>query len=125
MWRSTPAVPGAMSAPGLLVYHFGSDLFYANVGRFESEVRSLVENAPTPVRWLLIDAGPITSVDYTAARSLRALLEHLRRRNVTLALVHVEAYMRADLDRHRLTDVIGADLIFDRLREALVSLRGA
>ena len=125
MWRSTPALPGAMSGPGLLVYQFGADLFYANVGRFESEVRSLVDHAPTPVRWLLIDAGPITSVDYTAARSLRALLEDLRRRNVTLALVHVESYMRADLDRHRLTDLIGANLIFDRLREALVALRGA
>jgi MFS superfamily sulfate permease-like transporter len=123
MWRHTPAAPGATSGPGLVVYHFGADLFYANVGRFEAEVQHLVENAPTPVRWLLIDAGAITSVDFTAARSLGVLLEDLRHRGVTLAFVHVESYMRADLDRHHLTEVIGANRIFDRLREALSSLR--
>jgi len=122
VWRHTPAAPGATSGPGLVVYHFGADLFYANVGRFEAEVRHLVESAPTPVRWLLIDAGAITSVDFTAARILGVLLEDLRHRGVTLALVHVESYMRADLDRHHLTEAIGANLIFDRLREALVSL---
>jgi high affinity sulfate transporter 1 len=123
MWRHEPAAPGATSRPGLLVYHFGADLFYANVGRFEAEVQSLVTHAPHPVRLLLIDAGAITSVDFTAARSLKAFLEDLRRQNVTLALVHVDVYMRADLDRHRLTEAIGENMIFDKLHDALGSLR--
>jgi MFS superfamily sulfate permease-like transporter len=123
MWGHTTTVAGAISGPGLVVYHFGADLFYANVGRFEAEVRSLVEHAPTPVRWLLIDAGAITSVDYTAARALIPLLEDLRRRSIVFALVHVDSYMRSDLDRHHLTDVIGENLIFDRLHEALASLQ--
>lgn len=122
IWRHTPVVPGATSRPGLLIYHFGADLFYANVDRFESEVRSLVTSAPTPVRWLLVDAGAITSVDYTAAGTLRDLVEDLRRQRVAFALVHVETYMRADLDRHRLTDVIGTNMLFDKLHEALASL---
>jgi len=120
-WRDIPAVPGATSRPGLIVYHFGADLFYANVARFETEVRGLVSHAPIPVRLLLIDAGAITSVDFTAARSLRDFLEDLRHRNVTVALVHVNDYLRADLERHRLVQVIGADLTFDKLHEALAS----
>src|SRR5262249_11543196 len=56
-WRAIPAVPGAVSRPGLVIYQFGADLFYANAGRFAGEVRDLVEHAPTPVRWLVIDAG--------------------------------------------------------------------
>jgi len=122
-WRHTPAVPGATSKPGLLVYHFGADLFYANVGRFESEVRSLIRAAPTPVHWLLIDAGAITSVDYTAAATVRDLLEDLRRRSIHFGFVHVESYMRADLNRHRLTELIGEPMLFDKLHEALASLR--
>ncbi|HKE11486.1 MAG TPA: sodium-independent anion transporter, partial [Myxococcota bacterium] len=105
------------------VYHFGADLFYANVARFETEVQGLVSHAPSPVRLLLVDAGAITSVDFSAARSLRTFLEDLRRRKVTLALVHVDTYMRADLDRHRLIEVIGADMIFDKLHDALASPR--
>ena len=49
-WRPTAAVPGALSGPGLVVFQFGADLFYANVGRFAEDVRSLIERAPTPVK---------------------------------------------------------------------------
>jgi MFS superfamily sulfate permease-like transporter len=125
IWRYTPVVSGAMSKPGLIVYHFGSDLFYANVGTFESEICTLVRSAPTPVRWLLVDAGAITSVDYTAAKSVRDLLEDLHGQGIIFAVVHVQSYMRADLDRHRLTPVIGENMLFDRLRDAIASLRAA
>ena len=33
-WAPTPAVPGAFSGPGLVIFQFGADLFYANVGRW-------------------------------------------------------------------------------------------
>jgi high affinity sulfate transporter 1 len=122
-WRPTPAVPGALSRPGLVIFQFGADLFYANVGRFAEEVRGLIEQAPTPVRWLVIDAGAITNVDYSAAHVLRTLREDLTREGVVLVLVHVPSSLRADLDRHRLTDVIGAEQIFDTLRQALAAIR--
>jgi len=123
IWRHTPAVPGTTSRPGLIVYHFGADLFYANVARFETEVHGLLSHAPIPVRLLLVDAGAITSVDFSAARSLRTFLEELLHRKVTLALVHVDTYLRADLDRHHLIEVIGTDMIFDKLHDALASPR--
>jgi len=118
-WRSTPAVPGALSRPGLLVFQFGADLFYANAGRFANEVRSLVEQTPAPVTWLVVDAGAITSVDYSAARVLRELQDDLLRAGVVMLLVHAPASLQADLKRHRVQEVIGADHIFDTLHEAL------
>src|SRR5499426_1607870 len=123
-WRSMPAVPGALSGPGLVVFQFGADLFYANAGRFANDVRSLVEQTLTPVTWLVVDAGAITSVDYSAARVLRDLHEDLTRDGVVLVLAHAQSSLQADLDRHRLTDVIGTDHIFDSLREPLAMIRG-
>jgi MFS superfamily sulfate permease-like transporter len=87
-------------------------------------VRGLVERAPTPVSWLVVDAGAITNVDYSAARVLRDLHEDLTRDGVVLVLVHPQSSLQADLDRHRLTDVIGADHVFDSLHEALAAIRG-
>src|SRR5215469_13309225 len=55
-WRSRPTVPGAVTEPGLVIYRFGAPLFYANANRFSEEIRGLVEQAPTPVRWLIVDA---------------------------------------------------------------------
>jgi high affinity sulfate transporter 1 len=123
-WRPTPAVPGALSGPELVIFQFGADLFYANAGRFVVDVRGLVERADTPVKWLVVDAGAITSVDYSAARVLRDLQKDLVGRGIALVLVHTESSLRADLHRHRLSDVIGADHIFDTLHEALEAIRG-
>jgi high affinity sulfate transporter 1 len=122
-WRSTPAVPGALSGPGLMIFQFGADLFYANAGRFAHDVRGLVEQTPTPVTWLVVDAGAITSVDYSAARVLRELQDDLLRASVVLLLVHAPASLQADLKRHRVEEVIGADHIFDSLHEALGAIR--
>jgi len=121
-WRPTPAVPGALSGPGLVVFQFGADLFYANVGRFAEDVRALVEQPPTPVRWLVVDAGAITSVDYSAARVLLGVHQDLTRDGIVLLLVHAPSSLRADLARHRLADVIGADHVFETLREALAAI---
>ena len=124
-WRSRPAVPGAVTEPGLVIYRFGAPLFYANANRFSEEIRGLVEQAPEPVRWLIVDAGPITRVDYTAARVVRQLHADLTRRDTRLAFAHVEASLRDDLDRHHLTETIGPAQIFDTLHEALATIRGA
>lgn len=124
-WRPTPAVPGAQSAPGLVVLRFGADLFYANAGRFADTVRALLAGAPAPVRWLLIDAGAITSIDYTAARVLAALLDDLERPGVGLLFVHAPASLEADLARHRLRDRIGGDHIIEKLHDALARIRAS
>jgi SulP family sulfate permease len=125
IWRLIPAVPGALSAPGLVIYRFGAALFYANAGRFSDDIRCLVGPAPSPVRWLLVDAGAITQVDYTAARVVRQLQEDLAERGVSLLLAHVESDLRSDLDRHGLTDVVGPTRIFDSLHQAIATLRAA
>src|SRR5215471_15551789 len=70
-WRLHPAIPGAVTEPGLIIYRFGAPLFYANSNRFSEEIRKLVGQASVPVQWLVVDAGAITRIDYTAGRALR------------------------------------------------------
>src|SRR5215471_158065 len=124
-WRFPPAVPGSVSEPGLVIYRFGAPLFYANANRFSEEVSSLVGQAPAPIRWVVIDAGPITRIDYTAARIVRQLQEDLSRHDVRIAFAHVGVYLRGDLDRHHVTDVIGSAHLFDTLHEALAAVKAS
>jgi sulfate permease, SulP family len=123
-WVPVPAAPGLQTEPGLIVYRFGADLFYANEGRFADEVRSLVEHAPAPVRSLVIDAGGVTAVDYSAARLVRDLCGDLQRAGVEVTVARVSPYLRADMDRHHITEVIGPSHIFATLHEALGAVRG-
>ena len=39
-----------------------------------------MEHAPTPVHWFIVDAGAITDIDYSAAQSMRDLLDDLERK---------------------------------------------
>ena len=121
MWQLTPVVTGALTEPGLVVYRFGATLFYANAGMFVDEARRLAGPAPSPVRWLIVDAGAITNVDYTAAHIVRELRQDLARRGVELVFAHVQSDLKPDLDRHRLTEEVGPNRIFDTLHEALAA----
>jgi SulP family sulfate permease len=104
---------------------FGADLFYANDHRFADEVQALVEGAPAPVRWFVIEASAMTALDYSAAKSLRDLLEDLTRREVSLVFARVNQYLRSDMDRHGITAAIGDTSIFPTLHEALAAVRSA
>jgi len=119
LWRLTPAVPGAMTEPGLVIYRFGAPLFYANAGRFSDEIRGLVGPDPSPVRWVLVDAGAITKLDYSAARVVEDLQTELASRGSVLVFTHVEPELQEDLNRHHLTEVIGQARIFDKLHDAI------
>ena len=130
IWKLTPAICGANTEPGVVIYRFGAALFYANAGFFAEQVRNLVEppEHPNPdwkrVSWLILDAGAITHVDYTAAHMLLELQQELKKEGVGFVLAHVQSDLKPDLDRHHLTDAIGASHIFDTLREALAAVHG-
>ena len=119
-----PATPGAQTEPGLVIYRFGADLFYANDRRFTDEVRTLVEHAPTPVRWFIVEADAITDLDYSAARSIRELLDDLAGQKVGMMFARVSPYLRSDMDRHGITAAIGEARIFTTLHDAIAAARG-
>jgi len=92
-----PAVPGTESAPGLVVFRYDSDLFFANANRFVDEVEHLIDGAPNPVRWLVLDVSAISDVDFSAAVAVRGLLRWLRARDITLGISGVDEALRRSL----------------------------
>jgi SulP family sulfate permease len=121
-WTTLSAVPGRQTEPGVIVYRFGADLFYANANRFADEVRALIEGAPEAVRWLVVEADAITNLDYTAARVVLLLIEELARQKIGIAFARVSTSLRADMDRHGVTAALGSDRIFASRHEALIAV---
>jgi high affinity sulfate transporter 1 len=118
-WLPVPARPGVVTAPGLIVYRFGADLFYANDHFFCSEVAGLIEAAREELHCLVVDAGAITDLDYSAARTLIDFIQDLRARNIRVIFGRVNSYLRSDMDRHGVTAIVGTSNIFETLHEAL------
>jgi MFS superfamily sulfate permease-like transporter len=120
-WRMEPAAPGKMIEPGLVMYWFGAELFYANAGHFVAEARRLVDGLPQPVHWLVIEASAMTAIDFSGGRALLDLHRDLAREGVILAVARVSAGLREDLDILELTRAIGANHLFESRRDCLAA----
>ena len=78
--------PDARLIPGLVLFRWDAPLFFANAELFEDRVLDAVAASPTPVRWLVVAAEPVTSVDVTAAdRSPNWTMRCTRRDRVVFA----------------------------------------
>jgi MFS superfamily sulfate permease-like transporter len=120
-WRMVRVTPVKMAEPGLVMYWFGAELFYANAGHFAEQARRVVAESPSLVRWLVVDMGAITAIDFSAGRMLRELQEDLAQQKVVLALSRVSPDLQLDLDRLELTPLIGPDHIFPSRHECLAA----
>jgi MFS superfamily sulfate permease-like transporter len=124
-WKLVPVAPGVVTEPGLVLYRFGAALFYANAGRFLEEVSQVVQPMPSAVRWVVVDAEAMTHVDYSAARVVMALKKNLTEAGVELAFARLPWDLRAEFDRHHLTEAIGPAQIFDRLHDAIAAFEAS
>jgi SulP family sulfate permease len=122
-WQTEACRPGVVTEPGLLVYRFGADLFYANERRFSDELRSLVERASPPLRGLVVEASAVSDLDYSAAQSLRQLIAELQQRGIVLAFGRVTPALRADMQRHGIAAVLGEQHLHTTLHAALADAR--
>ena len=117
-WQPVPAGPGARTEEGLVVYRFGTSLYYANASRLVEDVAALVGHGG-PLRWMVIDCAAIGDVDYTASAVLVKVVEHVHQHHVHLVLSCVLGPVRQQLDRYGISKALGQDAYFDTPGEAL------
>jgi SulP family sulfate permease len=117
-WQPVPAQPGTRTEEGLVVYRFGTSLYYANASRLLEDLVTLVAYGGPP-RWLVIDCAAIGDVDYTASAVLIKVVEHAHQHEVHLALSSVLGPVRQQLDRYGISKALGQDAYFDTPGAAL------
>ncbi|QBR01576.1 SulP family inorganic anion transporter [Paraburkholderia pallida] len=123
-WVSQPVEPNVLASPGIVVYRFEADLFYANAGRFTQEVLQVVNEASSPLRWVVIDASEINNIDYTAGKTLVQLSGELAGRGVGVAAVALPSGVLRQLDRYRALRTRGTHReIFATVDAAIETLR--
>lgn len=120
-WLFTPLESGNQAAPGLLIYMFGANLYYANEARFTSEILEIVKTANPPVKWLCISASSIHDIDFSGSEALRQLHGELKNRGITLVMCYVEPHVMHQLERDKLVDLIGKEHIFSFTKDVTVA----
>ena len=123
-WRPIPVAPGARTEDGLVIYRFGTSLYFANVPRLVDDVMMLTGHGG-PVRWLIVDCTAIEDIDYTASVVLARLAGQLQRRHVRLALSTVLGPVQKQLDRYGIGAALGPGCYYGTPTEALEAFHAA
>ena len=103
----------------VLVYEFDESLFFENVNYFVVRLKRAIRRAKHPVRYVVIDAGAIDDIDYTAVEMLKKLYRSLSEDGIAIAFAHVSPSLRAQFDIYGMTDVIGVRNLFATLTKAM------
>ncbi|MFI5695348.1 SulP family inorganic anion transporter [Kribbella sp. NPDC051586] len=115
--------PDARPVPGLVVYRYDSPLFFANAEDFHRRALAAVDDAPGPVRWLLLNTEANVEIDITAIDALDALREELDSRGIVLALTRVKQDLRDSLESAGFLDRLGTGRVFFTLPTAVDAFR--
>lgn len=113
--------PDAHLIPGLVLFRWDAPLFFANAELFNDRILEAVTASPTPVRWLVIAAEPITSVDVTAADMLDELNETLRAADIKLCVAEMKDPVKDKLKRFGVFERLGETAFFVTIGTAVNS----
>jgi SulP family sulfate permease len=108
--------PGLETYPGLVIFRFDQEVFFANAPLFERSVLALLTDQDARVQAVLVDAGAISHVDTTGIAMLENLHERLSRAGVSLLLARPRAPLREILERSGLLELIGPENVFPSIR---------
>jgi high affinity sulfate transporter 1 len=108
VFRSLENHPEAETYPGLLIFRFDEQLFFANAPNFRDAVLAAVA-ADSSTRCVLVDAESINEIDVTGLDMLTELRDELAQTSVELRFARMKAHVREYVRRANLEDTIGAE----------------
>jgi MFS superfamily sulfate permease-like transporter len=111
--------PDAKRIPGLVLFRWDAPLFFANAEIFHEHVLQAVADAPTPVKWIVVAAEPVTDIDITAADALSELDDELQRAGIELCFAEMKGPVKDRLKRYGLFSKLGDDLFFRTIGQAV------
>jgi high affinity sulfate transporter 1 len=115
----------ARRVPGLVLFRWDAPLFFANAELFHERVLDAVAASPTPVKWLVVAAEPVTSVDVTSADMLLELDDALHAAGIVLCFAEMKGPVKDKLKRFGLFTRLGKENFFPTLGSAVSAYRKA
>ncbi|MGA6936381.1 MAG: sulfate permease [Pseudolabrys sp.] len=111
--------PAARQIPGLVLFRWDAPLFFANAELFKERVLDTVANSPTRVRWLVVTAEPVTSVDVTAGDTIAELNKSLHAMGIQFCFAELKDPVKDKLKRFGLFAQLGEQYFFPTIGAAV------
>ncbi|MFI5001338.1 MAG: SulP family inorganic anion transporter [Reyranellales bacterium] len=124
-WPADAGSPGE-SRPGMLVLGFPAPLLFANAETFRrgmlAEIAARQSPTAEPLSLVVLEAGGIADIDYTAAQALREVIEDCRAHRIDFAIARLQS-VRANkaLAQFGVLDLLGHDRLFLSVADAVAA----
>jgi high affinity sulfate transporter 1 len=102
--------PEGRRVPGLVLFRWDAQLFFANGELFQEQVHHAIATAPTPTRRLVVVADAISDIDITAADMLVSLYLDLKQQGIELYFAGLKGQVKDRLKDYGTLDQIGHDI---------------
>jgi MFS superfamily sulfate permease-like transporter len=118
-WHSVRDRETARQVPGVVVFRWEAPLFFANVGIFRDQLRSLARDES--VEWIVLQCEAVTDIDITAADMLEQLSRQLDQQGVELAFVELRARLREQMRQYGLFKTLDREQIYSSVDAAIAA----
>ena len=113
VYRNIDRFPSAITEPGVIILRLDAQLYFGNVSFLRERLAQLENDAPQPLKAVVIDASAINQLDSSAETALRELFENYRSRGVEFILAGPIGPVRDVLDKSGLHAQLGERLVWD------------
>jgi MFS superfamily sulfate permease-like transporter len=123
VWWPASSVLKGETIPGVAVLAFQAPLNFLNADLFEEDMRAAIAPGASDIRLAVLEAAGIVNIDFTAAQSLRSVVEACKAAKVEFAVARLESVdAQKAFARLGLMELIGADHVFESVAAALAAL---
>jgi high affinity sulfate transporter 1 len=118
-YRDVRLHPEALTFPGLLIWRAGGDLFFANIGRVDAELKDALTARRPPAKHVLVDAGSVNFIDTSACDALLNAIRELQGQGITLAFARVRDQVRERLRLGGVEAAVGSANFHERVTDGV------
>jgi sulfate permease, SulP family len=111
--------PSGETYPGLVIFRFDQEIFFANAALFRDHIRELVDATEPPIREVIVDSSAITYVDTTGLDMLGKLQHELDELGVELVFARLKGPVHDAFKRAVAAGVFAEFRRFPTLRSAV------
>ena len=117
--------PENIPVPSVLIVRLDGPMYYANALTIRDQVKTMIEEAATQPRAMLIDLGAQDKIDLTSIEVLKGLVKDLQSKGIAMYLADVHMPVREFSQRAGLLEIMGEDHIYPTVDAAVRFLEAA
>ena len=123
IYRNVKRYENAKQYDEIIIVRFDARLFYANMDYFKDRLLTYEENEDRPIKFIVIDASGINSIDNSAIHMIRRINISYKKRGVNIFFAGLKGPVRDSFEQNRIYTQYGRSHFYDSIQETVAFIQ--